>query len=132
MHHEMHRQVRRFGPALAIVILGVMTGVAVPRLSVWLRPSHVEGDYRAHFKDRPEAVLVYGTADCSFCKDTRAYFQARRIPFADLDVQRNAEHFRRLQGLGDKLGVPVVLIGQRMIVGYQPQAFDEALARLPH
>ncbi|MDL5031477.1 glutaredoxin family protein [Pelomonas sp. APW6] len=127
----MHRLLRRFGPALAIVALGLAAGYAAPRVPTWLRPAYTEGDYRAHFQGHAEPVLLYGTASCRYCKAARAYFQARRIPFADLDVQQDPEQQRRLQSLGEGQAVPVVLIGRRMIVGYQPEAFEAALAQLP-
>jgi len=127
----MNHPSRRFGPALAIVALGLLAGYAIPRVPTWLRPAYTAGDYRAHFEGRAETVLVYGTQSCRYCKATRAYFQARGIAFADLDVQRDLEQQRRLQSLGDGQAVPVVLIGQRMIVGYQPEAFEAALAQAP-
>lgn len=126
----MNPHVRRFGPLVAIVALGLLAGYVVPRVPVWLRPSFTEGNFQAHFQGHPEPVLVYGTVDCRFCQATRAYFKAHQVPFADLDVERQPEHQRQLQSLGEGHAVPVVLIGRRMIVGYQPKAFDAALAQV--
>lgn len=126
----MRSLLRRHGASLLLILAGLAVGFAAPRLMHWIRPTYVTGDYRAHFEGRTEAVVLYGTSDCSFCRKARAYFKDHQIPVADLDVQTDAANQRRLQSLGDAQAVPVVLIGRRMIVGYQPEAYDAALAQL--
>ncbi|MFZ6777188.1 glutaredoxin family protein [Undibacterium sp. Ji83W] len=109
-----------------IIAIGLLIGYVVPRLPMLLKPAYQEADYSAHFQNTSSKVLMYGTASCSFCKKTRAYFDENKVAFVDLDVEKSPAAAARHAELGGE-GVPVIIIGKRMIRGYQPEVFAEAL-----
>lgn len=111
----------------AVVLIGLSVGYLAPRLPVLLKPNYKVGDYSSHFPDAQTRVVVYGTASCSFCQNTRDYLRQQGVKFADLDVEQSSDAATRHRQLGGG-GVPVVVIGRRLIRGYQPEAFAAALA----
>ncbi|MFZ6641965.1 glutaredoxin family protein [Undibacterium sp. TC4M20W] len=109
-----------------IIAIGLLIGYVAPRLPMLLKPAYQEADYSAHFQNTNSKVVMYGTASCSFCKKTRAYFDKNKVAFTDLDVEKSPAAAARHAELGGE-GVPVIIIGKRMIRGYQPEVFAEAL-----
>jgi mycoredoxin len=111
---------------VAIIAVGLLIGYVLPRLSVWMKPAYQEADYSAHLSEAKTQVVMYGTASCSFCNMTRAYFKENKISYADRDVEKSPAAASRHAELGGG-GVPVIIIGKRMIRGYQPEVFNDAL-----
>lgn len=75
------------------------------------------------------AVTVYSTPQCTFCKQVKKYFQEQRVPFRDYDVsrdQRRAEEMFRKSG---QMGVPVLDIHGKVLVGFDKAQIDQALKR---
>ncbi len=75
------------------------------------------------------AVTVYSTPQCSFCTQVKKYFKENRVPFRDYDVsrdQRRAEEMFRKSG---QMGVPVLDIHGKVIVGFDKTKIDKALRR---
>jgi mycoredoxin len=74
-----------------------------------------------------EPVILYSTNWCSNCKMTRAYLRKNNIPFFDYDVENSPEgqsQFKALQGNG----VPLLLVKNNVIRGYNPPAIEKALS----
>jgi glutaredoxin 3 len=81
--------------------------------------------------DRPEArVRVFGTPTCPHCRATRAWLSERGVDFADLDVTTDAVALRTMIWTTGLARVPVVLVGRRALVGFDPAAL-EALITAP-
>lgn len=114
---------------VALLLAGLAVGYAVPRVPSWLHRNYVEGDYSAYFHDEHTRVIVFGTKSCSFCKRAEAYMKTRGITYAFEDVESSpssaASHAKL--GIG---GVPVVIIGNRVVQGFRPDDYAEALRRL--
>ena len=120
---------------LTVVLLaaaGALCGWAVAQGYLGAAPAaYVEGDYAPQRAETGQSVILLGTAWCGFCSKTREHLQARGVAFADLDVEHSKQAEDWLQALGSE-GVPVVLIGDRQIRGFRPDAMDAALAALQH
>ena len=92
-------------------------------------PTFTVGNFTDHFDANRTLIVLYGTRSCVFCQDARAYFFARKVAFSDqlIDVPgQAATAFAPL----NSATVPVILIGNRMIRGFNPPAIDEALTQL--
>jgi glutaredoxin 3 len=75
------------------------------------------------------AVTIYSTPTCGFCKAARQYFRAQHVPFTEYDVsadQRKAEEMVRKSG---QLGVPVIEVNGKVIVGFNRPEIDKALKK---
>jgi glutaredoxin len=71
-------------------------------------------------------VSVYGTAWCSVCKQTKAYLTQKGVAFRLRDIEEDSAALAEYMSYGDNK-VPLVLIGNTPIRGFDPSAIDRAL-----
>ena len=74
-----------------------------------------------------EPVFLYATDWCGNCKMTRAFLRKNQIPFFEYDVEKSPEGQRQYKALQGN-GVPLLLVKNNVIRGYNPQAIKKALA----
>lgn len=72
-------------------------------------------------------VEIYTTAWCGYCKQAVGFLRSQRIPFTEYDVEKDPAAARRWQELSPGGGVPVAVIGDRVIRGYSREAYEQAL-----
>ncbi len=75
------------------------------------------------------AVTIYTTPTCGYCKVAKEYFRSLRIPFTEYNVavdNRKAEEMVRKTG---QMGVPVIDVNGKVIVGFNRPEIDKALKR---
>ena len=85
-------------------------------------------------KAKPPKVTLYTTSWCGFCRKARAYFRQQGIKFVDYDVEKNVDAARRKQALDKKYksrGVPLAIINNNVIYGFQPDSYQRALTPSP-
>ncbi len=73
-----------------------------------------------------EPVVMYSTDWCGNCKMTRAYLRENNIPFFEYDVDKSPEGQRQYKALQGN-GVPLLLVKNNVIRGFNPQAIQDAL-----
>ena len=112
-----------------ILVAGLAAGRYIPQLIRMVTPSYSEGNFSAYYPDAGTRVIVYGTETCPYCIKTRAYLKERHIAFADLDVSKTEKGKHDFEKLGGK-GVPLILIGDRQMNGFNPAAIDAALEKI--
>jgi len=71
----------------------------------------------------PPVVTIYGTSWCGACRQARQYFAGRKIPFADKDIEKDADAARELAAKAAKMGiptdrVPVIDVRGRLLLGF--------------
>lgn len=74
-------------------------------------------------------VVLYATEWCGYCAKTREILVERGVPYREYDVEKSAEgkvQFEQLKGRG----VPVLVVGDEVIHGFNKGAIDSALRAL--
>jgi glutaredoxin-like YruB-family protein len=67
-------------------------------------------------------VVVFSTPTCSYCNMAKAYFREKGIKFTDIDVSRDQAAARDMVRRSGQMGVPVIDIGGKIVVGFnRPQ-----------
>ncbi|MCV2395367.1 glutathione S-transferase N-terminal domain-containing protein [Actinotalea sp. M2MS4P-6] len=72
-------------------------------------------------------VLVFTTPTCSWCNRLKAYLRERRVPFREVDVSRDTSAARDVQRRTGQMGVPVIVIDNKPIVGFDRPKIDRLL-----
>ena len=75
------------------------------------------------------SVKIYSTPSCVYCNMAKDYFRKNNIQFNDYNVAvdyRKAEEMARKSG---QMGVPVIDINGKIIVGFNRNAVENALHR---
>jgi mycoredoxin len=126
----MKAHVKSLASVLMLGAVGIGGGLLAARGYLHLSPAYISGDYSAHRAQARERVILLGSTWCGYCAKTRAYLTANAIAFADIDIEQSAFAEQWLTDLGAE-GVPVILVGDRQIRGFRPEAIAEAVAALP-
>jgi len=114
---------------LAFITVGAVAGAGAAKLAIPTPKAFIEGDYVSYQQAAGQPVVLLGTQSCPYCKQARVHLETQRVAFADIDVEqseRGKAWFAELRAEG----VPVLLIGDRQIRGFNAAAIDEALAAL--
>lgn len=76
-------------------------------------------------------VLVFTTPTCSWCQRLKAYLRERRVPFREVDVSRDTRAAQDLVRRTGQMGVPVIEIDGRPVVGFDKRRIDTLLGLSP-
>ena len=78
------------------------------------------------------AVRMYTLSTCSHCRRTKEFFTAQGIEFEFTDVDLLTGDERRavvekVRKINPRVSYPTILIGEKVIVGFQESEIKEAL-----
>ena len=74
-------------------------------------------------------VLLFSTSTCSWCRRAKRYFRERRVPFKEINVERDPDAARDIQRKTGQTGVPAIEVGSSWIVGFDRDRIKRELAR---
>jgi len=72
-------------------------------------------------------VIIFTTPTCSFCTTAKRYFREHKIRYRDIDVSRDQRAAMDMQRKTGQMGVPVILINNRPIVGFDKPKINRLL-----
>ncbi len=72
-------------------------------------------------------VIMFSTPTCSYCNIAKRYFRENKIRFKDIDVTRDMSAAKDMQRRTGQTGVPVILINNRPIVGFDKSKINRLL-----
>ncbi len=72
-------------------------------------------------------VVVFSTPTCSFCNAAKRYFRERNIRYTDVDVSRDQSAARDMMRRTGQMGVPVIIINDKPIVGFDKPKINQML-----
>lgn len=74
-----------------------------------------------------QRVILFTTPTCSFCRAAKRYFVEKKIPFKEVDVSRDQKAARDMVQRTGQMGVPVILINNRPVVGFDKPKINRML-----
>lgn len=75
------------------------------------------------------AINVYSTPSCSYCTLAKDYFRKNNISFTDYNVATDMDKANEMVRKSGQMGVPVLDINGRILVGFNPAEIERALHR---
>lgn len=72
-------------------------------------------------------VTVYSTPSCHFCHMAKEFFTEKNVPFEDIDVAGNQEKRKEMIEKSGQMGVPVIIIGDKIVIGFNKPKIVELL-----
>ena len=73
-------------------------------------------------------VIVYSTPTCPNCKRVKDYLTQKGVSFSDYNVAEDREKAKEMINKSKQMGVPVIIIGSDVIVGFNQTKLDSLLA----
>jgi glutaredoxin len=74
-----------------------------------------------------QEVMVYSNVGCIPCHYAIEYLSQKGVPFIEKNVARDPSALQDLRRMGLR-SLPVLVIGETCLSGFNPQAIDAALA----
>lgn len=72
-------------------------------------------------------VTIYTTPTCGYCKMTKAWFKENNVTYKEIDVTLDQAAQKTMIEKSGQMGVPVIDIDGKIIVGYQPDKLKSLL-----
>ena len=66
----------------------------------------------------PKSVTMYSTPTCHFCQMAKEFFAEKNITYTAYDVAADADKRAEMMKLTGQLGVPVIVIDNQVLVGF--------------
>ncbi|HKZ33717.1 MAG TPA: glutaredoxin family protein [Candidatus Nanoarchaeia archaeon] len=72
-------------------------------------------------------IKIYSTPTCIWCAKTREFFRKHKVKFTDIDVSSNRKAAEEMVKKSGQMGVPIIDIDGKIIVGYNEGELKKAL-----
>ncbi len=72
-------------------------------------------------------ITIYSTPTCPWCHKAKEYFDSKNIDYEDVDVSADSKRAQEMIAKSGQMGVPVIDINGKVIVGFNEVAIEEAL-----
>lgn len=72
-------------------------------------------------------ITIYSTPTCHFCQLAKEYMKTNGISYTECDVASDLEKRKEMIDKSGQMGVPVIDIGGKIIIGFDEAEFAEAL-----
>lgn len=72
-------------------------------------------------------VLIYSTPSCHFCHMAKDFFTEKNVAFEDFNVAADQAKRQEMIQKSGQMGVPVIQIGNNLIVGFNKPKIMELL-----
>ena len=76
-------------------------------------------------------VLVFTTPTCPWCQRAKGYLRSQGVAFKEIDVSRDQKAADDLVRRTGRIGVPVIEIDGRPVVGFDQARIDRLLGLRP-
>ena len=72
-------------------------------------------------------VTIYSTPTCHFCRIAKDFFKANNVAYTEYDVASNPEKRKEMIDKSGQMGVPVIIIDNELIVGFDKSQISKML-----
>lgn len=74
-----------------------------------------------------KTITIYSTPTCHFCQMTKDFLKEKGIAYTDFDVAHDLEKRQEMIQKSGQMGVPVIFIGDEMIIGFDKERIASTL-----
>ncbi len=72
-------------------------------------------------------VIVFTTPTCTYCNAVKSYLRSNKIRFKEIDITKDEKAAKDMVRRTGQQGVPVLLINNRPIVGFDKTKINKLL-----
>lgn len=74
-----------------------------------------------------KSVTIYSTPVCHFCHAAKDFFKENNVEYIENDVASDAEKRQEMIDMTGQMGVPVIRIGDDVVIGFDEPKIKELL-----
>ncbi len=72
-------------------------------------------------------AIIYSTPVCHFCQAAKEFFKENNVSYEDINVAEDAEKRQEMIEMTGQMGVPVIKIGNDVVIGFDEGKVKELL-----
>jgi glutaredoxin 3 len=72
-------------------------------------------------------VKIYSTPSCVYCRMAKEYFEKNSVAYEEYNVEADLVARKEMVAVSHQLGVPVIKIGDHVIVGFDREMLAQLL-----
>ncbi len=73
-------------------------------------------------------IEIFSTPTCHFCSLAKDWFKEKGLSYIEYDVATDIERRKEMVEITGQLGVPVIRIGEDVLIGFNPSKMAEILS----
>ena len=73
-------------------------------------------------------IRIFTTPNCGNCRAAKEFFLGRKLDFEEINVEGNLGALRKMIRLSGAKSVPVIQMGEHVVVGFDRARLEELLA----
>ena len=77
--------------------------------------------------ENKQKLVLYTTPTCPHCKRAKIFLSENGLQFVEYDVLNDANARREMITKSGQMGVPVLIIGDDVLIGFDPEAISNKL-----
>lgn len=74
-------------------------------------------------------VTIYSTPSCHYCNLAKDFFKANGVAYTEINVAADREKAREMVQKSGQMGVPVILVDQEMVIGFDEARLQSLLSK---
>ncbi|MGB9726687.1 MAG: glutaredoxin family protein [Minisyncoccia bacterium] len=74
-------------------------------------------------------IKIYSSPDCPYCYTVKDYLAQKEIEFEEIDLYENPEKRKEMEKISHQKNIPVLVINNEVIVGWNKEKIDELLKK---
>jgi len=74
-----------------------------------------------------KSVTIYSTSTCHFCHMAKDFFKDNNVAYTEYNVGSDLEKRKEMIEKSGQMGVPVITIGDELVVGFNQPAIARML-----
>lgn len=78
--------------------------------------------------DQLKTIRIFTTSVCPHCQHAKAYLRREGYEFEEIDIMEDRRGLRQMIMTTGQHGVPVLMVGGRAMIGWNPEQFEELMA----
>ncbi len=77
--------------------------------------------------ENKKRVRIFSTPVCPYCVTLKEYLKSHLVEFEDIDVSKDKVALDEMIEKSDQMGVPVIEIGEKIVIGFDKSVINELL-----
>ncbi len=73
-------------------------------------------------------VTIFSTPTCIYCHKAKEFFESKGVKYKNINVAEDRKALDHMVEISGQMGVPVIEIGKKIIIGFDKTAIEKALA----
>ena len=72
-------------------------------------------------------VILYSTHGCTYCQRLKEFLSERNVNYSEYNIEDDPAARRRMVEISRHNTVPTVVVGDEVVVGFDPKRLDKLL-----